>query len=146
MAETIGAGRVSVRLSPNGDRRGVNDSHPEPLFEAIASALSDIGIGFLDVREPGYDGTFGQADRPPIAPLLRRAFKGPLVLNTDYDFAKAQRALDTGAADAIGFGRAFLANPDLPHRFAAGLALTPDDMPTWYTQGEAGYLDYPAAA
>jgi N-ethylmaleimide reductase len=146
VAGVVGAGRVSVRLSPNGDRRGVNDSHPEPLFEAIGGSLSDLGIGFLDVREPGFDGTFGQADRPPIAPLLRRAFKGPLVLNTDYDFAKAQMALETGAADAIGFGRAFLANPDLPRRFAQGIALTPDDMPTWYTQDEKGYLDYPFAA
>ena len=146
VAGVVGADRVSVRLSPNGDRRGVNDSHPEPLFEAIAGMLSDLRIGFLDVREPGFDGTFGQADRPPIAPLLRRAFKGALVLNTDYDFAKAQRALESGAADAIGFGRAFLANPDLPRRFAEGIALTPDDMPTWYTQGEKGYLDYPFAA
>jgi 2,4-dienoyl-CoA reductase-like NADH-dependent reductase (Old Yellow Enzyme family) len=145
VAEVAGADRTSVRLSPNGDRRGVNDSHPEPLFEAAASALSRIGIAFLDIREPGYDGTFGQADRPPIAPLIRKAFKGPLILNTDYDQAKAERALDEGQADAIGFGRPFLANPDLPHRFAHGIPLTPDDMATWYSRDEKGYLDYPAA-
>ena len=145
VADVVGADRTSVRLSPNGDRRGVNDSHPEPLFEAVAHGLSDIGIAFLDVREPGYDGTFGQADRPPIAPLIRKAFAGPLVLNTDYDQAKAQAALDNGAADAIGFGRLFLSNPDLPRRFAHHLPLTPDDMGTWYTQDEKGYLDYPVA-
>ncbi|MBR1218050.1 hypothetical protein JQ557_08625 [Bradyrhizobium sp. U87765 SZCCT0131] len=72
-----------------GDRRGVNDSHPETLFEAVARSLSGLGIAFLDVREPGYDGTFGRADRPPIAPLICKAFGGPLVLNTDYDQAKA---------------------------------------------------------
>lgn len=145
VAEVVGADRTSVRLSPNGERRGVNDSTPELLFETTAAMLSDIGIAFLDVREPGYDGTFGQADRPPIAPLLRKAFNGPLILNTDYDHAKAQRALDAGEADAIGFGRPFLANPDLPHRLAHGLPLTPDDMATWYTQDEKGYLDYPFA-
>jgi N-ethylmaleimide reductase len=145
VAEVVGPDRVSVRLSPNGDRRGVNDSNPEPLFEAAAKALSDIGIAFLDVREPGFQGTFGQADRPPISPLIRRSFNGPLVLNTDYSQARAQAALDAGEADAIGFGRMFIANPDLPRRFAGGLPIAPDDMATWYTTGAEGYVDYPAA-
>lgn len=146
VAEVAGADRTSVRLSPNGDRRGVNDSNPESLFEAVAGMLSDIGIAFLDVREPGYDGTFGQADRPPIAPLMRKAFKGAFVINTDYTVEKAQAALDAGLADAIGFGRLFISNPDLPERIARGLPLVKDDMATWYTQDEKGYLDYPAAA
>ena len=146
VAEVAGADRTSVRLSPNGDRRGVNDSNPEPLFSAAATMLSDIGIAFLDIREPGFQGTFGQADRPPIAPLIRKAFKGLLVLNTDYDKARAQASLDEGAADAIGFGRAFLANPDLPYRLQKDLPLTPDDMATWYTTGTEGYLDYPVAS
>ena len=146
VADVAGVERTSVRLSPNGDRRGVNDSNPEPLFKAAARMLSDIGIAFLDVREPGYDGTFGQADRPPIAPLIRKVFAGPLVLNTDYTLKRAQSALDSGAADAIGFGRLFLSNPDLPNRFAKGLPLVPDDMSTWYTQGAEGYTDYLVAA
>jgi N-ethylmaleimide reductase len=146
VAEVVGADRTSVRLSPNGDRRGVNDSNPEPLFEAAAKALSGIGIAFLDVREPGYQGTFGQADRPPISPLMRRSFKGSLVLNTDYSERRAQAALDAGEADAIGFGRLFISNPNLPKRFAQGLPLAPDDMATWYTTGPKGYIDYPAAA
>jgi len=146
VADVAGVERTSVRLSPNGDRRGVNDSNPEPLFKAVARMLSDIGIAFLDVREPGYDGTFGQADRPPIAPLIRKVFAGPLVLNTDYALKRAQSALDSGAADAIGFGRLFLSNPDLPNRFAKGLPLVPDDMSTWYTQGAEGYTDYLVAA
>jgi 2,4-dienoyl-CoA reductase-like NADH-dependent reductase (Old Yellow Enzyme family) len=146
VAEVLGADRTSVRLSPNGDRRGVNDSNPEPLFEAAAKSLSDIGIAFLDIREPGYQGTFGRADRPPISPLLRRTFKGPLVLNTDYSFERAQSALAAGDADAIGFGRMFISNPDLPRRFAEGLPIAPDDMATWYTSGLEGYIDYPAAS
>jgi hypothetical protein len=63
----------------------------------------------------------------------------------DYDQAKAQGALDSGQADAIGFGRLFLSNPDHPHRFAHHMPLTPDDMSTWYTQDARGYLDYPVA-
>jgi 2,4-dienoyl-CoA reductase-like NADH-dependent reductase (Old Yellow Enzyme family) len=146
VAEVAGADRTAVRLSPNGERQGVNDSNPEPLFVAAASALSEIGIAFLELREPGFDGTNGKADRPPIAPLIRKAFAGPLVLNADYDKAKAQAALGAGKADAFSFGRAFLANPDLPHRFAENIPLTPDKMDTWYTQGSEGYIDYPMAS
>lgn len=146
VTEIAGAERTSVRISPNGDRRGVNDSNPEELFEAVARMLSGFGLAFLDVREPGYDGTFGQADRPPIAPLIKKAFAGPLVLNTDYDLARAKAAIETGAADAIGFGRLFISNPDLVRRFAEGLPLAKDDITTWYSQGVEGYLDYPTTA
>lgn len=146
VAEVAGADRTSVRLSPNGAIQGVNDSDPETLFTAAASALSEIGIAFLEMREPGFDGTFGSADRPPIAPLIRDVFHGPLVLNSDYDGAKAQAALDGGKVDAIAFGRPFIANPDLPHRLRQGLTLNPDVAATWYSQGPEGYIDYPAAA
>lgn len=141
----VGADRTSVRLSPNEERQGVNDSNPEPLFEAAAATLSDLGIAFLEVREPGYSGTNGKAERPPVAPAMRKAFKGPFVLNSDYDAAKGQVALDAGEADAIAFGRPFISNPDLPQRFAKNLPLAPDDVATWYTGGATGYADYPAA-
>ena len=146
VAGAIGADRTAVRLSPNGDSQGVNDSHPEALFPAAARMLADIGIAFLELREPGFEGTFGRGERPPIAPLIRAAFAGPLVLNSDYEGGTAQAALDSGAADAITFGRTFLANPDLPKRLAHGLPLNSDDQPTWYSQGPEGYVDYPEAS
>jgi N-ethylmaleimide reductase len=145
VADAVGAARVAVRLSPNEERQGVNDSHPEPLFEAAASALSNFGLAFLEVREPDFDGTNGKAVRPPVAPLMRAAFKGPFVLNSDYDYRKGQAALDAGKADAISFGRPFISNPDLPKRFATGVALTPDDKETWYEGGATGYLTYTLA-
>ena len=123
VADAIGAQRTAVRLSPNGERQGVNDSNPKPLFEAAAAALSDLGIAFLEVREPDGSGTFGQAELPPIAPSMRKAFQGQFVLNSDFDQCKAQAALDAGRADAISFGRPFIANPDLPERMAKNLAL-----------------------
>jgi len=146
VAGAIGSDRTGVRLSPNGDSQGVNDSDPEPLFAAAADALSALGIAFLELREPPADGTRGRPDRPPVHPTIRKHFKGPLVLNSDFDGARAQAALDKGDADAIAFGRGFLANPDLPYRLAKRLPLTPDDVTTWYTQGPVGYTDYPTAA
>ena len=143
VAEVAGPDRTGVRLSPNEERQGVNDSNPEPLFRAAAAALSDLGIAFLEVREPGYDGTNGKAERPPVAPLMRATFGGVFVLNSDYDLANGQAALDARQADAITFGRPFIANPDLPRRFAEGHTLAKDNTETWYTGGSTGYIDYP---
>jgi N-ethylmaleimide reductase len=140
-----GADRTSVRLSPNGDSQGVDDSNPEPLFTAAAKVLSDLGIAFLELREPGPDGTFGKTDVPKLSPAIRKVFKGVLVLNSDYaTVADAQAALDSGNADAISFGRTFIGNPDLPERFHTGAPLAQDNPKTWYSQGPEGYVDYPA--
>ncbi|MDB6144539.1 MAG: NADH:flavin oxidoreductase [Pseudomonas sp.] len=145
VADTIGAERTGVRLSPNGDSQGVNDSDPVALFSAAATALDDIGIAYLELREPPLDGTFGKADQPPIHPAIRKAFSGALFLNSDYSFERAQAALHAGECDGIAFGRPFLANPDLPYRLANGLALNEDVPQTWYSQGPEGYVDYPTA-
>ena len=143
VAATVGPERTAVRLSPNGVIQGVDDSNPEALFGAAASALAKVGIAFLELREPGPNGTFGTSNHPPVAPSIKRAFGGPLVLNSDYDGARAEAALEAAEADAIAFGRPFIANPDLPVRLAKGAALNRDDAKTWYSQGRAGYLDYP---
>ncbi|MFY7959721.1 MAG: alkene reductase [Elsteraceae bacterium] len=143
--EVVGADRTSVRMSPNGASQGVNDSNPQALFPAAASALAELGVSFLELREPDFNGTRGVAEFPPIAPAIKQAFKGPLVLNSDYDGPKGQAALDSGPADAIAYGRTFLANPDLPHRIKHKLALNPDRMDSWYSGGAEGYTDYPTA-
>ena len=141
VSRNIGADRTAVRLSPNGEIKGVNDDAPEELFVAAAKMLSTLGIAFLEVREPGLNGTNGKADRPAIAPLMRAAFNGPLVLNSDYDADKGQAVLDTGQADAISFGRPFIANPDLPDRLARGVALSRSDSASWYSRGPEGYTE-----
>lgn len=145
VASVAGADRTSVRLSPNGESQGVNDSDPQPLFTTAAKILSDIGIGFLELREPGPDGTFGRTDVPRLSPAIREVFAGPLVVNSDYVTAEAAQAvIDSGVADAVSFGRTFLANPDLPERLRTGAPLNANDFRTWYSQGPEGYIDYPA--
>lgn len=143
VAAVAGAERTAVRLSPNGNSQGVKDSNPEAVFVPAARALSDIGIAFLELREPGPNGTFGRSDQPKVSPAIRSVFTGPLVLNSDYTSNSAQAALDSGVADAISFGRPFIANPDLPVRLQKGAPLSADSMATWYSQGEQGYTDYP---
>jgi N-ethylmaleimide reductase len=144
VADAIGKERTGVRLSPNGAIQGVDDSNPDALFGAAAAALSKIGIAFLELREPGPNGTFGTSNHPPVAPTITAAFDGPLILNSDYDGASAQKALDENQADAIAFGRPFIANPDLPARLIEHAPLNKDEPKTWYSQGPEGYIDYPA--
>ena len=139
-----GKDRVAVRLSPNGETQGVDDSAPEKLFPAAAAALDALGIAFLELREPGPEGTFGKTDVPKQSPAIRQAFKGPLILNSDYDVALAEAALADGAADAIAFGRPFIGNPDLVERIRSGAEWAADNPQTWYSPGAAGYTDYPA--
>lgn len=147
VAGVAGADRTAVRLSPNGDSQGVNDSNPVALFTAAAEALSQMGIAFLELREPPRNGTFGRAETDPVAPFIRNVFSGPLVLNSDYDQARAEADIASGLADAISFGRPFITNPDLPVRFAKSIPLHEEkDMSRWYAPGEEGYTDYPAAA
>jgi len=140
VAGAIGADRTGVRLSPNGEIQGVDDSDPEPLFTAAAALLSDIGVAFLEIREPR-----GLA-HPPVGPAMRRAFSGPFIVNAGYGAEDAQAALDSGAADAVSFGKPFIANPDLPERFERGLPIAEVDFTTLYGPDIKGYADYPKAA
>jgi 2,4-dienoyl-CoA reductase-like NADH-dependent reductase (Old Yellow Enzyme family) len=145
IADEIGADRTGVRLSPNGDVQGANDSDPHALFPAAAAALSRLGIAFVELREPQGDSSFRPNEVPPVAPAIRAAFDGVLVLNSDFTAESAARALADGAADAIAFGRPFIANPDLPRRLVDALPLNTPDFATFYTQDAKGYTDYPTA-
>jgi N-ethylmaleimide reductase len=142
----VGPERTAVRLSPNSETQGCQDRDPQTLFTAAASALAEIGLAFLELREPGPEGTFGRSDVPPVSPSIRKVFPQPLVLNSDFDLQRAEAALAEGPADAISFGRPFISNPDLPARLLNGAELAKDEMATWYSQGPEGYTDYPALA
>ncbi|MDB5668557.1 MAG: alkene reductase [Alphaproteobacteria bacterium] len=145
IADVVGPDRTAVRLSPNSQTQGAEDSDPELLFVAAATALAEIGIAFLELREPGPEGTFGKSEVPQISPAIRKVFNGPLILNSDYTFERAEAALAEERADAISFGRPFISNPDLVQRLASKAELTPDVQASWYSQGPEGYRDYPLA-
>jgi N-ethylmaleimide reductase len=142
LIDTVGADRTGVRLSPNDDPQGCSDSHPAELFTEAARELSKLKIAFLEMRASRPESTFRPAIRQ-LVPSMRRAFDGVLILNSDYTYESASTALRLGEADAIAFGRPFLANPDLPRRFANNAGLNKPNASTFYTQGHAGYTDYP---
>ena len=144
VVDAIGADRVSVRLSPNGETQGCDDSNPVALFTAAAVALQKIGISFLELREQKPFGNFGKSDVPRVSPEIRKVFTNPLVLNQEYTFETAHADLASGLADAISFGRPYISNPDLTERLRTGAEITPDNFRTWYSPGAVGYTDYPA--
>jgi len=140
-----GAGRVSVRLSPNDGIQGVEDSDTNALFDHAAKVLDDLQIGFLEMRDPAPEGTFGAGLGPRRAAHLKTIFTGPLVDNSDYTAQTGAEAITSGAADAIAFGRAFITNPDLVERIAGGHPWAPANNPAeWYGAGPEGYTTYPA--
>lgn len=143
VVDAVGADRTSVRLSPNGETQGADDSDPVALFTAAAAALQDIGIAFLELREIKSFGDFGRTDVPRVSPEIRKVFTGPLVLNQEYTLETAQEDLASGLADAISFGRPYISNPDLVERLRVGAEFTPDNFKTWYSPGPEGYTDYP---
>jgi N-ethylmaleimide reductase len=144
VANAVGADRTSVRLSPNGETQSANDSNPIALFTAAATALQEINIAFLELREQKTFGTFGITDVPRVSPEIRKVFTNPLVLNQEYNRERADEDLASGLADAISFGRPFIGNPDLVERLRTGAEWTADNFKTWYSPGSEGYTDYPA--
>lgn len=144
VVDAVGAGRTSVRLSPNGESQGVDDSNPIALFTAAAAALQEIGIAFLELREQKSFGTFGTTEVERISPEIRKVFSNPLVLNQEYRLESAEEDLASGLADAISFGRPFISNPDLAERLRSGADWAPGNFKTYYSPGAEGYTDYPA--
>ena len=145
LIDVWGADRVGIRLSPNGDSQGTDDSNPPATFGAAARVCEELGLAFVELREPGPDGTFGQTDVPKQSPLIRELYSGPLILNSDYTAAEAEADVSSGKCDAVSFGRPYISNPDLEKRIAVGAEFNPNkDVPkSWYFPIPEGYIDYP---
>jgi 2,4-dienoyl-CoA reductase-like NADH-dependent reductase (Old Yellow Enzyme family) len=132
----FGADRVGMHLAPRGDAHGMGDTNARETFLYLAGELGKRRLAFLMARE-----FFGD-DR--LGPELKRAFGGVYIANERYDQAQAERVIEAGEADAVAFGKLFIANPDLPRRFELGAALNVPNVETFYTHGPEGYVDYPA--
>jgi len=146
VAAVWGADHVGYKVSPNGTVYSMSDSDPIATFSYLADELSRLGLLYLHANE----GVAG-ATAPPVgtilaAPVLRKRFRGTLILNGGYDAHSADAAIARGAADLIAFGVPFLANPDLPIRYTSGAALNAPDQATFYAGEAKGYIDYPALA
>lgn len=145
LIDVWGADRVGIRLSPNGDSQGTDDSNPPATFGAAAKVCEELGLAFVELRQPGPDGTFGQTDVPKQDGVIREHYKGALILNSDYTAQEADEDVSSGRCEAVSFGRPYISNPDLEKRIAAGAPFNPNkDVPkSWYFPIAEGYIDYP---
>ena len=133
-----GMGRVGVHLAPRADSHDMGDSDLAGTFGYVATELGKRKIAFICARE--------SAKAPRLGPDLKKAFGGVYVANESFTRESAEEALAAGEADAIAFGKLFIANPDLPRRFALNAPLNKWNSATFYSQGSEGYTDYPALA
>ena len=136
VASVWGAGRVGVHLAPRADAHDMGDSNLPATFGYVARELGKRKIAFLCARE--------STKAPRLGPDLKAAFGGVYVANEGFSREEAEAVVAAGEADAVAFGKLFLANPDLPRRFSLGAPLNPWNAETFYTDGPAGYTDYPA--
>jgi N-ethylmaleimide reductase len=137
--EVWGPGRVGVRLSPFNPYNSMSDADPFTTFPTVAGLLTMQPLAYLHLTYGGGS----PEDRARLAPLMRAAFLGPMIINGGYTAASAEAVLAANEADAIAFGVPYLANPDLAERFREGAELNAPDFSTMYVGGEKGYIDYP---
>ena len=144
ITEEIAPGRVGVRLSPMGGAGGSSDDDPMETYTAAAKLLAGRGLAYLHVIRPNsHTGKDGADEAADIVASLRAAFDGVFIVNGGFEVAEAEAWITAGRADAICFGRKFLANPDLPARIAADGPYNEPDADTFYGGGAEGYVDYP---
>jgi N-ethylmaleimide reductase len=137
----VGPDRTGIRISPVTPANDVSDSSPQALFDYIVDGLNALKLVYLHVIEGA---TGGPRDFAPFDyASLRKRFAGAYLANNGYDLVLAEKALATGAADLIAFGKLFISNPDLVERLRRGAPLNEWDKATFYGGGAKGYTDYP---
>lgn len=130
-----GAGRVGVHLAPRGDSHDMGDDHPLATFGYVVEQLDQRNVAFIFTRE--YEA------KDSLQPQLRPKFKGVWIANENLTAESANRILATGQADAVSFGKPYIANPDLLERLENDLPLNQIQFETLYGAGAEGYTDYP---
>jgi len=139
-----GAGRVGIKLSPSGGFQDMGMSEEETLatFGHLLHELDQLSIAYVHIQR--WFHLFDPVQRGTIFEVstFRSLYKGTLLTNGDYTPAEGADALARGEADAVVFGRHFMANPDLVERILNGHPLSAFDYSTAYEPGDNGYLDY----
>lgn len=137
MAAAIGPGRVGFRIAPGNPYNGMDTSDPAATFAPFVKAADALGLAYVHAIDMGLE------DLDTLA-MLRANWSGAIITNNMLTAETAQARLDAGKAEAVSFGRPFIANPDLVARLKAGAPLAKPDYSLLYTGEEKGYTDYPA--
>jgi N-ethylmaleimide reductase len=135
----IGSDRVGLRLSPLNSYNSMKDSDPVGLTAFLAEKLNDFKLAYLHLMRADFFGL----QTGDVMSIAREKYRGVLIGNMGYTPEEAEAGISAGKLDAVAFGTAFLANPDLPARIQSGAALNTPDSSSFYTPGAKGYTDYP---
>jgi N-ethylmaleimide reductase len=136
LASMFGAGRVGLRICPGNPFNDMHDEQPHETYSALLQQVAPMRLAYLHVirsPDPAID----------AFALAREHFPGAKIFNDGFDFMSGNEAVHQGGADAVSYGRAFIANPDLISRWRQGWPLAAFDRKTLYTPGAVGYTDYP---
>jgi len=134
--------RVGIRLSPLGQFNDISESVPPILFANVYDYANQKDLAYLHVVEK-FPGSQPDAEEEKMLKEMREHYKGFYIANGDYDAQTGAEAIASHHADAITYGRPFIANPDLPERYETGAELNQPDESTFYGGDEEGYTDYP---
>ena len=137
MADAIGSDRVGLRFSPGNPYNGMDVSAPADTFIPLLKATAPLNLAYLHVLDMGL------ADLDTLA-MVRENSTAPIIVNNMLTAETGRALINAGRADAVSFGRAFIANPDLVARLQAGAPLAKPDYTKLYTGEAQGYTDYPA--
>lgn len=138
---TWDADHVGLRLSPLGTFNGIDAGYNEADSIWLIEQLHRRNIMYLHISECEWTG--GKPYSDAFRRAIRQTFKRPIIVAGGYTAERAAQAVASGYADAVAFGRAYIANPDLAERIRCGAVLNERDVTTTYGGGVKGYTDYP---
>ncbi|KQV37024.1 alkene reductase [Rhizobium sp. Root1204] len=133
--------QIGIRVSPFATYNNTRDPDPTSTYSDLARRLEVAGAGYIHAAD--QNGWFGKSELDPMLELLRPNFSGVIVANGAITVEKGVSLLESGIAQAITFGRPFIANPDLVERISQGAEIAEPRPTGWYVTGADGYTDYP---
>ena len=137
LIEVWGAGRVGVHLAPRGDEHDMGDANPKETFGYVMQELGKRQIAFFFTRE--Y-----LADDSISLDMKARSNGVPYIANMRLSREDALELLASGKAEAVSFGKAYIANPDLFERLVEDEPLNELKLENMIgTDVAEGYIDYP---
>jgi N-ethylmaleimide reductase len=147
VCQVWGSDRVGIKLSPSNTFYGIRDSNPLATFSYVLEQLNPLKLAYVHLMEPSEDDLKSGEVINPVISTFRPFYSGLIITNGGYDKSKGNQILATDRAELVSFGKLFIANPDLPERFALDSPLNDLDFATIYSKSddrmEQGYTDYP---
>ena len=137
LIEVWGAGRVGVHLAPRGDEHDMGDADPRETFGYVMQELGKRQIAFFFTREYLAEDSISEE-------MKARSNGVPYIANMRLSREDAIELLASGKADAVSFGKAYIANPDLYERLLQDAPLNELKLENMIgTDVAEGYIDYP---